>query len=75
MGARRSQPRIRSGKNLKAFRKAADLTQERIALTAGLDRSFYVDVENGHPSLTVGRPLAVADALGVPAAHLLDGVE
>jgi transcriptional regulator with XRE-family HTH domain len=56
-------------------RKAAGLTQERVALSAGLDRSFYVDVENGHHSLAVDRLFAVADALGVPAARLLDGID
>jgi transcriptional regulator with XRE-family HTH domain len=60
---------------MKAQRRAAGLTQERVALAAGLDRSFYVDVENGHHSLAVDRLFAVADALGVAASRLLDGID
>jgi transcriptional regulator with XRE-family HTH domain len=51
------------------------MTQERLALNAGLDRSFYVDVENGHHSLTVERLFAIADALGTPAHRLLAGID
>lgn len=63
------------GQQLRAQRHAAGLTQERLALDAGLDRSFYVDVENGHHSLTVDRLFAIADALGTPAHRLLTGIE
>ena len=51
------------------------MTQEQVALAANLDRSFYVDVENGHHSLTVDRLFAVADALGVKPARLLEGID
>lgn len=67
--------RLTLGAKLKSLRREAGLTQERVALKADLDRSFYVDVENGHQSLTVDRLFAVADALSVPASQLLDGVE
>lgn len=56
--------------NLRQARKRAGLTQEKLALAAGLDRSFYVDVENGHHSLMVDRLWDIADALGIPVAHL-----
>ena len=69
-----AQRRERLGLNLKELRQAAGLTQEKVALEAGLDRSFYVDVENGHHSLTLDRLFAVADALGVTASRLLDGI-
>lgn len=69
------QRRRMLGSNLKALRASAGLTQERVALMADLDRSFYVDVENGHHSLTVDRLFAIADAFGVAPARLLDGVE
>lgn len=51
------------------------MTQERLALAADLDRSFYVDVENGHHSLTVDRLFAIADALRVRASRLLEGID
>jgi len=63
------------GHNLRAQRHEVGLTQERLALDAGLDRSFYVDVENGHHSLAVDRLFAIADALGTTADRLLAGIE
>nr|WP_183592257.1 helix-turn-helix transcriptional regulator [Nocardioides soli] len=63
------------GQNLRAERHAAGLTQERLALDAGLDRSFYVDVENGHHSLAVDRLFAIAEALGISADRLLAGID
>lgn len=59
------------GQQLRVHRHAAGLTQEQLAINAGLDRSFYVDVENGHHSLTVDRLFAIADALGISAHRLL----
>lgn len=66
--------RAELGDRLRATRKSAGLTQEATALEAGLDRSFYVDVENGHHSLTVERLFAIADALGTSPADLLAGI-
>lgn len=63
------------GANLKALRGASGMTQEKVALAANLDRSFYVDVENGHHSMTVDRLFAIADALGVKPMRLLEGIE
>jgi len=63
------------GDTIRATRIAAGLTQEKAAIAAGLDRSFYVEVETGKHSLTVDRLFAMADALDVPAAHLLDGIK
>lgn len=63
------------GQKLRTQRHAAGLTQEQLALDAGLDRSFYVDVENGHHSLVVDRLFAIADALDTTAELLLAGIE
>lgn len=62
------------GDTIRATRLAAGLTQEKAAIAAGLDRSFYVEVETGKHSLTVDRLFAIADALNVPAARLIDGI-
>ena len=72
---RAARRRRELGHTLRAQRHAAGLTQERLAQDAGLDRSFYVDVENGHHSLAVDRLFAIADALGVTADRLLAGIE
>lgn len=59
------------GARVKAVRKTAGLTQERTAIAAGLDRSFYVDFENGRHSISVDRLFQVADALQCDIADLL----
>ena len=61
------------GQALRAARTSEGLTQEAVALAAGLDRSFYVEVENAVHGITLDRALEVADALGVPLTELLAG--
>lgn len=72
---RAARRRRELGHRLRTQRHEAGFTQERLALDAGLDRSFYVDVENGHHSLTVERLFAIADALAISADRLLAGID
>ena len=46
------------------------MTQEQLAHSAGFDRSFLVEVENGRHSCTLDRLFDLASALDVDA-HLL----
>jgi transcriptional regulator with XRE-family HTH domain len=55
---------------IKALREAAGLTQTELAKRAGIDRSYYAEVEAGQHSVSIDRVFAIADALDVPA-HLL----
>ena len=59
------------GSRLRALRESRGMTQERLALDAGFDRSFLVDVEAGHHSLMLDRVFDLAKALGVSAADLV----
>ena len=68
----RQQRRVQLGKALRSARAAKGLTQEADAEAAGLDRSFYVEVETAVHGITMDRAMAVADALGVPLAELLE---
>lgn len=47
------------------------MTQEQLALAAGMDRPFLVQVENGRRSLMTDRLEDLADALGVHPHDLL----
>jgi len=62
--------RAEFGARLRRLRLERDLTQERLALEAGFDRSFLVDVEAGHHSLMLDRVFDLATALDVPMAEL-----
>ncbi len=60
------------GANVRHHRKLKGMSQERLALDAGMERSFVGDLERGtrHPSVrALGRP---ADALGVEPKVLLE---
>lgn len=58
------------GRRLRELRIARGMTQEQVALAAGLDRAFYVDLENAKHSVLVDRLYDIADALGVGSADL-----
>jgi transcriptional regulator with XRE-family HTH domain len=57
--------------NLKNIRKSQNIAQERLALEAGVDRTFVSKIERGigNPSLEV--LLRLANRLGVSVADLL----
>ena len=61
----RAQRRAAFGATIKRLRLAAGLTQEQLALDAGIDRPFLVQIENGKRSLLVERIDDLAEALGV----------
>jgi transcriptional regulator with XRE-family HTH domain len=50
----------------------AGLTQEALAHEAGLDRSFYVEIETARHSVSLDRVWDIADVLGISAARLFD---
>ncbi|WP_175541444.1 MULTISPECIES: helix-turn-helix domain-containing protein [Streptomyces] len=58
------------GSRLRTLRERAGLSQTALAKRAGLDRSFYVEVENGRHSISVDRVHAIADVLGVEVHRL-----
>lgn len=57
--------------NLKRLRRQAELSQEALALTAEVDRSYVSQIERGigNPSLLI--LCRLADVLGVEVASLL----
>lgn len=58
------------GLRLRELRAKQGLTQEQVALAAGLDRAFYVDLENAKHGVQVERVYDIAFALGVDVAVL-----
>lgn len=63
--------RVLFGSRLRELRESKGWTQERLALAAGFDRSFLVDVEGGHHSLMLDRVFDLAAALEVDPTLLL----
>ena len=58
------------GWNLRRLRVAQGLSQERLALAAGIDRAYVGRVERGSENVTVDTLAAMARALAVPVADL-----
>ncbi|MGS2588117.1 helix-turn-helix domain-containing protein [Streptomyces hebeiensis] len=59
------------GDQLRAARLHANLTQERLALRAGITLGQYSRIEQGHSSPLLDTLIRIADAIGVPLSHLV----
>lgn len=59
------------GWNLRKLRVERGLSQERLALAAGIDRAYVGRVERGSENVTISTLEAMARALAVPVADLL----
>lgn len=58
------------GWNLRKFRVTKGLSQERLALEAGIDRSYVGRVERGSENVTISTLEALASALDVTVSEL-----
>lgn len=59
------------GANVRRQRKLKGLSQEELALEAGMKRSYVSDLERGTRNPSVRALGRLADALGIEAASLL----
>jgi transcriptional regulator with XRE-family HTH domain len=59
------------GEEIRAARLHANLTQERLAELAGMDRQAVNRIEQGHQSPVLDSLIRIAYALGVPLADLV----
>jgi transcriptional regulator with XRE-family HTH domain len=62
------------GCNLRAARAKKKVSQEQLALTAGLDRTYVGGIERGERNPSLFNICRLAGALGVRPARLLRGV-
>ena len=63
------------GRNVRTIRLGAGLSQEELAVRAGLKRSYLSDLERGTRNPTVRALGRIADALGVTPSGLLKDPE
>lgn len=59
------------GANVRHHRKLKGMSQERLALDAGMERSYVSDLERGTRNPSVRALGRLADALGIEPALLL----
>ena len=58
------------GARLRALRKALELSQEKVALRCGLDRSYLGQIERGESNVSLINIHRIAEALEVEAGEL-----
>lgn len=59
------------GDHIRAARLQANLTQETLAETIGLDRASMNRIEQGHSAARIDTLIRIADAIGVPLSYLV----
>lgn len=68
------EPKVVVGRNIRALRKKADLTQEALADRADMHLVEIGRAERGVRDLRVSTVARIAKGLQVPAAELLRGI-
>ncbi|MEO1243033.1 MAG: helix-turn-helix transcriptional regulator [Pseudomonadota bacterium] len=68
-------PRLTIGDNVRKIRRARNLSQESLALEAGMDQAYVSRVESGACNATILIVERLANALNVPPDYLLKARE
>ena len=63
------------GANVRARRDAKDLSQEKLAELADLDRTYVSSVERGLRNISIISVLRLAKALKTSASELCEGID
>ena len=63
------------GANIRARRKEMSISQEKLALQCGVDRSYMGRIERGEVNITVEKLYQISAALGCELSRLLPSVE
>lgn len=62
------------GERIKELRGKTGLSQEKFALSIGMDRTYFSSVEAGHRNISVRNIKKIADGLGVSLSELFYGL-
>lgn len=57
-------------KRIKNFRKSKNITQEKLALMVGIDRSYMGSIERGERNITLATMFKIIDALELSPIEL-----
>ena len=67
-------PRQIFGSHIRDFRKQAGMSQEKLAEICGLHRTYVGAVERGERNVSLLNIVALAHALNIKPAELLEGI-
>nr|WP_306526770.1 helix-turn-helix transcriptional regulator [Ruminococcus bromii] len=66
--------RQKVGNKIKTLRHLNGLSQEKLALNAGLDRTYIASVENGNRNISIVNLEKITNALGVSLGEFFSGI-
>ncbi len=62
------------GERIKNLRNDLGMSQEKLALSIDMDRTYYASVENGRRNISIKNIAKIADGLGVSLEELFRGL-
>lgn len=66
----RSPRHVAFGTAIRSLRQDRDVSQERLALDADMDRAYVGGIERGERNPSLANIFKIADALGVPPSEI-----
>ena len=66
--------RIALGQRIKELRLETGLSQEKFALSIGMDRSYYASIESGKRNVSICNIKKIADGLNVSLEDLFKNI-
>lgn len=62
------------GEQIRKFRSNTGLSQEKFALSIGMDRTYFASVEAGRRNISICNIKKIADGLGISLSELFAGL-
>ena len=66
--------RQKVGNKIKTLRHLNGLSKEKLALNAGLDRTYIASVENGNRNISIVNLEKITNALGISLGEFFSGI-
>lgn len=66
---------VKFGKACREYREKMNISQEKFALSIGMDRTYYSSVEAGKRNVSIQNIKKIADGLGINISELMDRAE
>jgi len=62
---------LRFGRHVKSIRQQKNLSQEQLALVAGLDRTYISGIERGRRNVSLINLFKIANSLNIPTHEII----
>ena len=66
---------VKFGKACREYRDKMNISQEKFALSIGMDRTYYSSVEAGKRNVSIQNIKKIADGLGISVSELMSKAE